>query len=268
MDFDQFLEEHPETRVLSCYDCHRNEPGTINITRKHLNTGLSNLDFEVSPTNQVCAQCHTEYYQEPVNKEVVLPWQNGLGTDGMLDYYDNVEFSDWEHPTTGASLLKAQHPELETFMGSIHDKAGVSCTDCHMPEIVGEDNLKSHHWTSPLKSPEGISASCMTCHTENYDELVERVEDVQGQVYEKTNEVSNELLDFIERLSTAVNNEAIEDEDLESLRNIHRRAQFKWDFVFVENGEGFHNSEKMHGDLDSARKLIKDGNVILGEYGY
>ncbi len=268
MNFEQFLEEYPETDTISCYDCHRNEPGTIHITRDHLTQSLAYLDSEVSPNNQVCGQCHVEYYLEPINKEVVLPYKYGMDTEGMLQYYDEVDFYDWEHPTTGASLLKAQHPELETYTGSVHDRIGLSCTDCHMPEILGDDNLKSHHWTSPLKSEQGMVATCMTCHTDTVDELIIKVEYVQEQVYIKTNQVSDELVDFIERFSLALSHGAIEGEDLENLRDIHRKAQFKWDFVFVENGEGFHNSEKAHENLDKASQLINEGNTILDQYGY
>ena len=73
------------------------------------------------------------------------------------------------------------------------------------------------------------------------------------KVFIKTNEVSNELNDFIERLSSAVADDAVKGNDLEELQDIHRRAQFKWDFVFVENSEGFHNSQKAHQNLDEAR---------------
>lgn len=266
MDFDQFLKEHPETATISCYDCHRNKPGQISITRAHLSDALLHSNENLSPQNQVCAQCHTEYYQDTMTKEVVLPWHNGLGTDGMLDYYDEINFSDWEHPTTHAGLLKAQHPEFETFDSSIHYKMGLSCIDCHMPKIAGSDNLKSHHWTSPLKSTKGLEASCLDCHLGSPEELIARVEGVQEEVYIKTNEVSDELHGFIGKLALAVEKDNIAKEDLNRLQDIHRRAQFKWDFVFVENGEGFHNSEKAHKNLDEARVLIEEGMAILEKY--
>jgi len=57
------------------------------------------------------------------------------------------------------------------------------------------------------------------------------------------------------------------DEVLEQLREIHRNSQFMWDFVFVENSEGFHNSQKTHKNLDNARELITEGIEILEEHG-
>ena len=42
-------------------------------------------------------------------------------------------FTDWTHADTGASTLKAQHPEFEMWNQGIHARSGVTCADCHMP---------------------------------------------------------------------------------------------------------------------------------------
>lgn len=267
MDFQQFVDEHPEMSTISCYDCHRNTPGEVNLTRAHLTKALEIVDEEIKPGISACAQCHVEYYLEADTKEVILPWKNGYDTDSMLKYYDDINFKDWVHPSTGTELLKAQHPEFETFYGSNHYLLGLSCTDCHMPEVEGEEKLKSHHWTSPLKSEEGLKQTCITCHGGEPKDIIVRVEDVQKSVYDKTNEVGDKLLDYVNRLAKAVEADDIKDEDLEQLRDIHRRAQFKWDFVFVENGEGFHNSGKAHKNLEDAGKLVEEGILILEKYG-
>lgn len=266
MDFQVFVDEHPDMTTISCYDCHRNTPGVVDLTRAHLTKALESVDGEISTGNLACAQCHVEYYMEAETKEVILPWKIGFDTDSMLAYYDDEEFKDWVHPTTGASMLKAQHPEFETFQGSIHYNFGVSCTDCHMPEIEGDKNLKSHHWTSPLLSDEGLEASCARCHGDEPKDRIAAVEAVQKGVYNKTNEVSDLLADYVNRLSKAVEAGDIKEEDLANLQDIHRKAQFKWDFVFVENSEGFHNSALAHGNLDSARKLLEEGIKILEDY--
>lgn len=264
--FNEFVEANPEMEGISCYDCHRNTPGEVNITRTHLTQGLTFVEEEKSG-NLACAQCHVEYYLAPDTNKIILPWHNGIDTDNMIEYYDEINFRDYEHPTTGAQILKAQHPEFETFKGSIHDAQGLTCIDCHMPRIAGEENLKSHQWTSPLKSKEGLTKSCIPCHGGEPEDIISKVEGVQESVYKKTNEVSDELLTFINRLGKAVEDGDLPDEVLEQLRGIHRNSQFKWDFVFVENSEGFHNSQKTHKNLDNARELITEGIEILEEHG-
>lgn len=267
LDFQKFVDENPQMSTISCYDCHRNTPGVIDLTRAHLPKALKKVEEEIKPHNLACGQCHVEYYLETDTKEVILPWQNGFDTDGMIKYYDEIEFKDWEHPSTGAAMLKAQHPEFETFNGSNHYLLGLTCVDCHMPEVEGNEDIKTHHWTSPLKSEEGLKKTCITCHRGETQALIARVEEVQKDVYDKTNEVSDKLEDFINRLAKAVKDGDLKDEDLTKLRDIHRKAQFKWDFVFVENGEGFHNSSKAHKNLEDARKLIEEGITILEKYG-
>jgi nitrite reductase (cytochrome c-552) len=267
MDFKVFVEENPQMETISCYDCHRNTPGEVKITRAHFNDALTFVDQENNLNNYACAQCHVEYYQDPETKAVILPWKNGLNTDDMIEYFDDIEFADWEHPTTGAKMLKAQHPEFETYNGSIHYASKLSCLDCHMPKIEGEENLRTHHWTSPLKSEKGLTQTCIPCHGGDAKDIVAKVEGVQEEVYNKTQEVSDKLLDYINRLTKAVEDGAIEGADLEELREIHRKAQFKWDFVFVENGEGFHNSSKAHKNLNESMKLLEKGFEILEKYG-
>lgn len=266
MDFQQFVDDHPEMHTISCYDCHRNTAGEVNLTRSHLTKALEKTQEEIDMRNLACAQCHVEYYQESESKEVILPWKYGFSTDDMLEYYDEIEFKDWVHPTSGANLLKVQHPEFETYYGSGHYNLGLSCSDCHMPEIEGKENLQSHHWTSPLKSQEGLMATCATCHGDEPEDRILAVEKVQKAVFERTNEVSDKLAEFIERLSEAVEDNSIKGKDLDELRDIHRKAQFKWDFVFVENGEGFHNSDLAHENLNGAEDLIEEGIKILEKY--
>lgn len=274
MDFDEFVEIHggmEGMEAISCYDCHWNEPGTINFSRQHLIDAINEGQIKDSTAFETlsCAQCHVEYYLDPETKEVIMPIEYGYETDDMLTYYDEIEFKDWEHPQTGAMLLKAQHPEMETFSGSVHENLGLSCIDCHMPEVTAESGemIKSHHWTSPLKNEEGMKNSCLECHSNmSTDELIGWVEEVQGEVTDRTNEVSDKLVTFVRDLTAAKNAGNLTDDDLAKLQEIHRHAQFKWDFVFVENGEGFHNSAKAHKNLNEAEALLDEGNEILSKY--
>ena len=46
------------------------------------------------------------------------------------------------------------------------------------------------------------------------------------------------------------------EEELSAIRAIARDAQFYWDFVFVENSEGAHNSQLTKQCLDKAETLL------------
>jgi len=125
----------------------------------------------------VCAQCHVEYYFKGAGKLVTYPWANGLRVEQIEAYYDETRFTDWTHKETGAPVLKAQHPEFETWSQGIHARSGVACADCHMPYVrEGAIKVSSHHVRSPLLN---IAQACQTCHRIPEAEIKARVEQIQ-----------------------------------------------------------------------------------------
>jgi nitrite reductase (cytochrome c-552) len=258
MDFDEMAAQAHSG--VSCYDCHRNEPGVLHITRGHLQKGLSFLEEEFQMKNLICAQCHIEYYLHPETKEVTVPWKYGTDVAQIEATFVEWNFIDWTHPQTEGGLYKIQHPEFETFRGSIHDSFGITCVDCHMPRITNDagETFPSHHWTSPLKT---VEASCLNCHAEARDELVSEVERLQGIVEEKTIDVSRQLVVLINAISAAKDDlpEAV----LEEVYQLHRSAQVRWDFVFVENSQGFHHYAKAMAYLNEAEAMITEALELL-----
>ena len=104
------------------------------------------------------------------------------------------------------------------------------------------------------------NASCFTCHTsDDGPSLTKRVEGIQEKVFVKTNDVSDVIVELIDEITKAIENNTHSQEIIKKAQDLHRKAQFKWDFVFVENGEGFHNSAKAHKNLDEALELAKEG---------
>ena len=60
----------------------------------------------------------------------------------IYEYYREAGFTDWTHAETGASTLKAQHPEFEMWSQGIHARSGVTCSDCHLPYMrVGAQKI-------------------------------------------------------------------------------------------------------------------------------
>jgi nitrite reductase (cytochrome c-552) len=47
------------------------------------------------------------------------------------------------------------------------------------------------------------------------------------------------------------------------VHELHRSAQLRWDFVFVENSQGFHNHEKAMRYLREAEEMINDAMEML-----
>ncbi|WP_019851198.1 ammonia-forming cytochrome c nitrite reductase subunit c552 [Desulfitobacterium sp. PCE1] len=251
------------TEGITCANCH--DPQTMNlvIVQPPLRDALTRLGKD--PDNlttqelrtMVCAQCHVEYYFAGDKKIVTFPWDKGLTPNDVLAYYEEIGFSDWKHPKAGVGEIKAQHPEYETFMGSTHAEAGLSCADCHMPYTMnGGEKISSHWWTSPLKH---MNESCMTCHREGEEKLKERVFYTQDKVADMMGKVGNINVEAIEAIAEADAKGANQDV-LNEARALQRKGQFLVDWVGAENSMGFHNPqltmETLNTSMDYAYQAI------------
>jgi nitrite reductase (cytochrome c-552) len=217
----------------------------------------------------VCAQCHVEYYFEPKSKRVIFPWDKGLKPQDIYAYYKDVPFGfdmDWQHPDSGAKMLKAQHPDYELFSGGVHGKSGVSCADCHMPYMrEGGRKYSSHHVTSPMKY---IQASCRTCHTQEEPWLLERVKTIQNNVFQLQHIAGQTIARAHEVIAKASAAPKAGKSDLDKARELVRNAQWLWDFIAAENSMGFHNPDQtlntLGQSIDLAHQAIAVANRAAG----
>lgn len=261
---------HPVT----CIDCHDPETMALRITRPAFMDGIAaakaadgvtDYDVNTQATRQemrtfVCAQCHVEYYFQGEKKRLTFPWQQGLKVEQILAYYDKAGFHDWQHAETGAPMLKAQHPEFEMWSQGIHARAGVTCSDCHMPyKRVGAAKISDHHVRSPMLM---INNACQTCHKVPESELRFRVESTQQRTVKMRDMALEALVEFIDELKAA-REAGISDESLKAAQQYHRRASFYIDFVEAENSAGFHADQEAVRILGEAINFVRLGQAAL-----
>jgi nitrite reductase (cytochrome c-552) len=257
---------------ISCSDCHNPETMELRITRPALKEAMARRGFDVTKaTNQemrslVCAQCHVEYFFNPKDaNKVTFPWDKGFEPEDMFAYYQEQGFSDWKHTQTEGNMLKAQHPEFEMFQGSAHQKAGLSCADCHMPYMKeGTTKISSHWWTSPLRT---FEQSCTTCHKESQQEMGDRILHTQDRVKEALDRagVANEAAVKAIEKSKAV--AGVDAKLLDEARALHREAQFYWDLTSAENSFGFHNPQKFLETLADSIDLARQAELKAVQAG-
>ena len=259
------------TEPISCYTCHGADDGNggkIVITHSYVEEALGENASQIDPKVLNCGQCHIEYYFTTEDSETMMPYHDteGMTPEAILAYYDEIGFKDWEQPGTGTAMLKAQHPEMETFLGSAHAKMGLSCSDCHMALEPAEDgnSYHSHNLVSPLKS-ETLMATCAQCHAPEVDNAKDKVLKVQAKVTARETEVGNRLSGLKDSLTAAVTEGKMTEEELDAVRKLHREAQWFFDFCYVENSEGAHNSSLSMRCLDTADEKITEALILLGE---
>jgi nitrite reductase (cytochrome c-552) len=282
------LVHHP----VGCLDCHDPATARLVVTRPALVEGLRSLAASQAPVPQLpsvarwragdrlrpydpnadaspqemrsfsCAQCHVEYFFDGPGKRLTFPWGDGLGAADVERFYDAKGFRDWTHSATGAPLLKAQHPEFETWSQSRHAVADVSCADCHLPyRIVGAVKVSDHSMKSSLLD---LHRACATCHRNPEAELREQVLSTQRRtaaLLDRAMEANLALVSAVKAATAA----GVPADRLEGARNLHRRAFWRLDYVAVENGVGFHAPEVAAERLAEAIDLARQGQAIALE---
>ena len=254
---------------IGCANCH--EAGTMRliVTNPALDEALKaqGRDWRTFTRQEmrtvVCANCHVEYYFKGDDKYLTFPWAKGTNIDQIISYYEESGFKDWVYPDGGTPMLKAQHPEYEFFTAdSTHFKAGVACADCHMPYVSeGAAKYSSHDVHSPLLNPE---ASCGQCHTDT-EYVVRRVNLIQDQVATTKQSTEDAIVDAINAIKVAAADPKADTALLDQARNLHRKAQFKWDFVSAENSTGFHNPEYALKILAESTDLARQAQMLAAQ---
>ncbi|HEU4509994.1 MAG TPA: ammonia-forming cytochrome c nitrite reductase subunit c552 [Pyrinomonadaceae bacterium] len=262
------------THPVACIDCHDSQTMQLRVTRPAFmegiralkaSQGIQNYDVNKQATRQemrayVCGQCHDEYHFSGPEKRLVYPWAKGLLVENILAFYDEQKFKDWEHATTGAPVLKAQHPEFEMWSQGIHARSGVVCADCHMPyKREGALKISDHHVRSPLLN---INRACQTCHRWSEDELRARVETIQTRTFNLRNIAMDALVDLINDIKAA-RDAGRTDGAVTTAQDFQRRAQFYVDFIESENSNGFHASQEAARILGESINFSRKGQVAL-----
>jgi len=253
------------TEPIGCANCH--EAGTMRliVTNPALEAALEaqGKDWRTFTRQEmrtvVCGNCHVEYYFKGDGKYLTFPWENGTRIENISQYYSEEGFKDWDHPQTGAAMIKMQHPEFEFFTAdSTHYKAGVSCADCHMPYTRdGAAKFSTHNVQSPLVNPE---AACGQCHTD-VEYVVERAGIIQNDVREAMDHAEDALISAIAAIEKASVVENVNTELLDEARNLHREAQLRWDFIAAENSMGFHNPTEALRIMTIATDLARQAEI-------
>lgn len=287
------LHDSGHAHPVSCVDCHEPNTMALRVTRPGFINGIRALatsDAKVpalpsidiwragsrkepydpnrdASRNEmrsfVCGQCHVEYYCG-TKMPLTFPWGKGLNADDAEAFWnetklpDGAPFEDYKHQETGASILKAQHPEFELWNQGVHSRSGVSCADCHMPYMREGASKVSDHWVrSPLLN---VNRACQSCHRASEQELLARVETIQGRNYALMQRGGAAIVDLIDAIVKA-KAEGATDGELETARGLQRKAQWRLDYVAAENSMGFHAPQEAARLLGEAADYARQGQI-------
>ncbi|MDC7233775.1 MAG: ammonia-forming cytochrome c nitrite reductase subunit c552 [Spirochaetales bacterium] len=254
---------------IDCFSCHDPETKHLRVTQPAFIEAMAMRGTPVNEASEqemktnVCAQCHSEYYFEPGTTKVIFPWQNGLSPEEMYSYYQEEPSGftgDYTNPVSGVRLVKAQHPDYETYQSGIHASVGISCAQCHMPKTWSEEGEQyTQHWiTSPLHT---IESSCLSCHKGKTEQwITDRVQYIQDTAFDSMRRAGLAIEEAHKTIGAAAA-QGVSDSTVNAAQDLLREAQWYWDFSASANSMGFHNSELVHSNystaLDLAHKSIQ-----------
>ena len=269
---------------IGCADCHdttskdfaEGKPA-LRIARPYVLRALDAIDKNFDGLDRdgkraaVCANCHVEYYFDKKTgvNNVVFPWQHGVDVDNIEKYYDEIEFYDWIHSVSKAPMLKAQHPDYETWLQGTHGKNGVTCIDCHMPKVQGADGkvYTDHQIRNPF---DAFESTCANCHDQSKETLQKIVADHKHDIKDVMIKLEDQIVKAHFEAKAAWDAGATEEEMKDALKAI-RHAQWRWDYSAAGHGGHMHSPDiilkVIAGGLDRAVDARTKLAIILTKYG-
>lgn len=226
-------------------------------------------------TKLQCGQCHVEYNCNPGTDPTTgapigmadqrtnhFPFKD---VNQIAKHYSDLKFRDFKHGITGALLWKGQHPDVENFYNSKHQKAGVECHQCHMPKMKDAKTGKTYtsHWqTSPKHY---VKQTCLTCHRDWKEQQALYVMDslnarFQGKV-RKAEFWLTRMVDKFEEAKGA----GVEESVLNPVREKHYEAHIHWEWWTASNGAAFHNPEAATESLNKSMGISQEAIKMLEE---
>ncbi|MGB4547580.1 MAG: ammonia-forming cytochrome c nitrite reductase subunit c552 [Syntrophales bacterium] len=223
-------------------------------------------------SRMLCAQCHVEYACNPgfefdTGKRIGFEDRRTnhfpmKSAKDILAHYKKINFYDFKHAVTGARLVKLQHPETETYWGSVHDRAGVQCHQCHMPKAKNKagKTYTTHAMVRPIHD---VKAACLGCHP-NYtaEQKHYQIEAVQNYSRGKMRKAEYWLGALIDAYAAAAK-AGVPESVLARAREKHEEAHVLWEWWTAENSDGWHNPELARETLTASIAASRRGIEIL-----
>lgn len=259
------------------------EKGSKMFANKDGKTDLKVIDFRgfrkigvmrKTDSRMMCAQCHVDYACSPgfefdSGKKVGYDDQRVnhiplAGPKELLAHSKKQNFYEFRHAVTGARLVKIRHPETETFSGSVHDKAGVTCSDCHMP-ILKNKQGKSYKSHMVVKPRNHVKEACLRCHPAyTAEQKLYQIDAIQNYSKGKMRKAEYWLGQLIDNYAAA-KRMGVDEATLAKAREKHEEAHILWEWWTAENSDGFHNPDLARDSLTASISASKEAVALLNK---
>ncbi|WP_028118059.1 ammonia-forming cytochrome c nitrite reductase [Ferrimonas senticii] len=252
---------------IGCADCHAAGSADQVMTRPYAERAMEKVGLPFAEQDaemqaaQTCGQCHVEYFFDKQDSQNVrFPWEHGFTGEGAEKFYDSIGYSDWTHQISKAPMLKAQHPEFETWSTSMHADMGVTCITCHMPKktnAAGQE-YSDHNVGNAFAAFDSV---CADCH-DSKEEMAQLIESNKHAVNDAKLAAEAVIVRAHFEAKAAWDAGANADEMAPALQLI-RKAQWRWDFAIASHGIHVHNPSEALRLLADAKAMGLQAQVAL-----
>ncbi len=222
-----------------------------------------------------CGQCHVEYNCNPgfnpnTGEPITMADKRTnyfpfVDVDNILKAYDGIQFRDFRNRFTGAALWKAQHPDVETYYNSTHEKLGIDCAACHMPRVKDAKTGKFYtsHWQTNPKNY--LKETCLGCHSQWSETQAKYVIESMASHYQgKVRHAEFWLMQLINKFEPA-QLAGVAPDVLNAARAKHGEAHANWEWWTAANGASFHNLNMAKDSLAKSVTASQAGIKILDD---
>jgi len=281
MKYADIKDEFIKDLYWDCYICHQNDPenftGAVSISWLVM---AKDFNDTLSPSESACGQCHSiigGYTRRLVRGESTVPNQtiNDLdpyryGLDPYGLYKAFMEDGDaLVVDKDGVENFWAGHPDIEIYQGSNHQRQGLECGSCHMPEVTtvnGEKYVWHGASYSPLENQAALQF-CLTCHKskgiEDTKAMVEFVRGKQAELKAMSDEVTA-LLEELHGLIVAGGLDAVKDREARDLYIMARWVRVYSDGTdMIRGAKAPLNYDLMAQYYKEAKELALEGIALF-----
>ena len=292
-----YIKDAGMEQPIGCIDCHDPATMQLRVTRPALINGLAaekaaqgiqGYDVNKDATTAemrvyVCAQCHVEYYFAPAApagttppagtpkaNTLTFPWgDGGTDIDTIFGYYEDPDnfpatgqaFTDYTNALTGAGVLKAQHPEFESWSEGIHAANGVTCADCHMAyQRVSGQKVTNHDIASPINN---LNSTCGTCHTASDQSLLNQITTIQARYTASRDTAMDAVTQLINAIAAAKADGSVPQAQIDAALSYQAKAAFYADYGYSENSYGFHAPDYFQRIFNESLDASRQGQLVL-----
>ena len=150
-------------RSITCYTCHANDPSSVTLVMDWIVEAAEKGNIDTDVRNLVCAQCHSFPNWSNATNPDSSTWstlQAGTDAEAVWEYY---QAQGVDNPK-----LPGGEGEFNAFYGSVMERAGAVCTDCHSLKVTADDGTTyMYHAFQGAEENPALFEQCLTCHVDS-----------------------------------------------------------------------------------------------------